>query len=265
MNKVLNILLWAVGAAAIFILMGFVEVENHNRKFNELSIKIDYKDHNFFVEDGDIRNIINNLGYGSNENLNEVDLVKIEEILKNNSSISGAEVYSTIDGNIMVEVSQRRPIIRIFSEAGNSYYIDDQGELMPTSNKYTSRIIVASGKIENDITSYGIELAEGKEDALTSADVNMLDQLFQLARKIDGDPFWKAQFVQVYVNEDQEIELIPSVGNHKIILGDVTDMEEKLKKLRVFYKKGLSKTGWNEYSVINLKFKDQIVCTKRYI
>ena len=69
--------------------------------------------------------------------------------------------------------------------------------------------------------------------------------------------------VQIYVDEKNNVELIPRVGNHNIILGDASDLENKLEKLMIFYKKGLSKTGWNEYSTINLKYKNQIVCTKR--
>ena len=95
--------------------------------------------------------------------------------------------------------------------------------------------------------------------------MDMLEQIYQLARTIDSDEFWKAQIVQIYVNEEMDIELIARVGQHKIILGDIEDLDIKLKKLKMFYDKGLSKTGWNEYSIINLKFKDQIVCTKRYI
>ena len=72
-----------------------------------------------------------------------------------------------------------------------------------------------------------------------------------------------AQIEQLYVNKEFEIELIPRVGNHRIVVGDATDIKTKLDKLKVFYDKGLNKTGWNEYSVINLKFANQVVCKKR--
>ena len=60
-----------------------------------------------------------------------------------------------------------------------------------------------------------------------------------------------------------DIELIPRVGNHTIVFGDANQIESKFEKLIVFYNKGLSNTGWNEYSVINLKYEGQVVCTKR--
>jgi cell division protein FtsQ len=64
------------------------------------------------------------------------------------------------------------------------------------------------------------------------------------------------------VNEHQELELIPRVGNHRVLLGDTIDLQDKFRRLMIFYKEGLSKTGWNNYSVINLKFRNQVVCTK---
>jgi len=64
------------------------------------------------------------------------------------------------------------------------------------------------------------------------------------------------------VNGAGEIELISRVGNQPVLFGDINDMEEKFDKLLLFYKEGLSKTGWNQYKTINLTYKDQVVCTK---
>ena len=83
-----------------------------------------------------------------------------------------------------------------------------------------------------------------------------------LARYINKDDFWSAQIEQLYVNENGDIELIPRVGNQKIIFGDATQMKEKFNKLFILYTKGFDKTGWNNYSAINLKFNDQVVCTR---
>ena len=46
------------------------------------------------------------------------------------------------------------------------------------------------------------------------------------------------------------------------MIGDAEDLDKKLYKLRLFYAEGLNKTGWNEYKVINLKYANQVVCTK---
>ena len=67
----------------------------------------------------------------------------------------------------------------------------------------------------------------------------------------------EAQIEQIAVNKLLEFELVPKVGNHKIVFGGIENLEGKFEKLMIFYKKGLSKTGWNEYSEINLKYKNQ--------
>ena len=80
---------------------------------------------------------------------------------------------------------------------------------------------------------------------------------------LQENDFWNNQIEQIYVNPDNEVELIPRVGNHRIVLGSFADFEEKLDNLRLFYEKAIPKVGWEKYSIISLKYKDQIVCTKR--
>jgi cell division protein FtsQ len=53
------------------------------------------------------------------------------------------------------------------------------------------------------------------------------------------------------------------VGNHRIVLGDFDDYAGKMYKLQLFYEQAIPKLGWEKYDVINLKYKDQIVCAKK--
>ena len=79
---------------------------------------------------------------------------------------------------------------------------------------------------------------------------------------ITHDKFLKAQIDQVYVTEGGEFELIPRIGNHVILLGKAVDLDDKFRKLYAFYKLGLNKIGWNKYNIINIKYKNQVVCSK---
>ena len=66
------------------------------------------------------------------------------------------------------------------------------------------------------------------------------------------------------INNEKEFELYPAIGNHKIIFGEAKDIAEKFEKLKLFYNEGLNKTdNWNKYAVVNLKYKNQVVCTKK--
>ena len=73
----------------------------------------------------------------------------------------------------------------------------------------------------------------------------------------------KAQITAIAFDEKNEIVLYPRVGDHKIILGVAGDFKNKFEKLKVFYRQGLGKVGWDRYSMINLKYHNQVVCTKR--
>jgi cell division protein FtsQ len=242
----------------LFSTLGFVEQRKSSVKCLGLKIDIDRSDNNYFVLEEDIENLIQNKGYDVDSLLvPNFDVAQIERLLNNNPSIKNAEVYTTIDGYIKVDVEQRKPLLRVFSKNNDSYYIDNEGWLMPLSNKYTSNIVVANGDIfPQDSANYQANVTLLEKS-------HILHQLYDITAFLSADEFWKSQIVQIYVNEKNNVELIPRVGNHIIIIGDATNLKEKLEKLMIFYEKGLSKTGWNEYSTINLKYKNQVVCTKR--
>jgi cell division protein FtsQ len=89
-----------------------------------------------------------------------------------------------------------------------------------------------------------------------------MTNLYRLTMYITPDKFLKAQIAQIYVNEQGEFELIPRVGSHVILLGSAEDLDDKFRRLFAFYKFGLNKIGWNKYNVINIKYKNQVVCSK---
>jgi cell division protein FtsQ len=113
---------------------------------------------------------------------------------------------------------------------------------MPVSLRYVAHVPVVSGFVER-------EFAVGS--------------LYQFALFLQENDFWNNQIEQIYVHPDNEIELIPRVGNHRIVLGTFDDFEGKLNNLKLFYEKAIPKVGWEKYSIINLKYKNQIVCTKK--
>lgn len=89
-----------------------------------------------------------------------------------------------------------------------------------------------------------------------------MTDLYKFALFLQENEFWNDQIEQIYVYPDNDIELIPRVGNHRIMLGTLDEFEEKLANLKLFYEQAIPKVGWEKYSMINLKYKNQIVCTK---
>ncbi|MBV6485091.1 MAG: hypothetical protein KFKLKKLM_01644 [Flavobacteriales bacterium] len=261
--KVIKITLLILVIVAIGVIFGFADKAQSTQVFNKdnLKINIDYETENRFIDYEDIKNEVVYLKTAGVKYFDQLNALELERKIGNNSAVKDAQVYKTIDGKLNIDVKQRKPIVRIFS-INDSYYMDEFGKLMPLSTKYTSRLMVVNGYVNEPFSiRYQLNYSELTD---TLASITLLDDIYILASYIDKSPFWRAQIEQVYVNKDFEFELIPKVGNHKIVLGGVDNLTTKLNKLMIFYKKGLSKTGWNEYSEINLKYKYQIVCTKNF-
>lgn len=195
-----------------------------------------------FVSESDLVSILKKADLNPiKKPMDAINTEKIETELKKNEMIARIEAYKTPSGIVKLEVEQKMPILRVISPRGN-FYVDNLGTTMPVSHRYVADVPVVSGYVE-------------KELAVTD--------LYKFALFLQENVFWNSQIEQIYVHPDSEVELIPRVGNHRIVLGSFADFEEKLDNLRLFYDKVIPKTGWEKYSIINLKYKDQIVCTKR--
>lgn len=195
-----------------------------------------------FVSESDLVYILKKAGLNPIEkSMNAINTDKIESVLLKNEMIAKVEAYKTPSGMVKLEVEQKIPVLRVIGAGGN-YYVDNRGSTMPISRRYVAHVPIATGYVE-------------KELAVTD--------LYKFALFLQENDFWNNQIEQIFIHQDNEVELIPRVGNHRIVLGTFSDFEEKLDNLRLFYQKAIPKVGWEKYSVISLKYKDQIVCTKR--
>lgn len=264
-KQILFITLWSGLIVGLIISMGFVNKHQDSLICKSLDIHVNQDGDLYFLNKKDIAKLILDKGDSIvGQPKSRVNIPEIEHKLNSHEDIANAEVYMTIDGKVKVEVKQRKPILRVISTTGESYYMDDEGKLMPLSEKYTAKVLIANGNIlESYVKNYKHSFAEVLKDDKTKQN-SVLAELYAIARYINADEFWKAQIQQIYVDTLKDMQIVPLVGNQKIIFGDTTAMDEKFKKLMIFYQQGLNTTGWwDKYSVINLKFKDQIVCTKK--
>ena len=269
MDKVLNIskkyLVWVFILTYLIISFGFVHKQEQKILCNKLQITVVDSTYNAFVRPQDVLSILheNNI-VPLHHRLDSINLNQIENTVLKNQSIEKVIAYKTIDGKIKINVSQRKPIVRILNYNGESYYIDEKGYVMNLSKNYTSRIIVALGKI-NEPYNIRKNINFSKKD--TSLDEitrqSKLYDIFTLSKYINDNKFLRALIDQIYINDDNEIELITKINPSVIKLGTIENYEKKLKKLIIFYKNGLPKLGWNKYKSINLMYKNQIVCEKR--
>ena len=206
----------------------------------------------------EILNIVNSAGTRiiGNE-FKDISLPLIEERVSALRELREAEVYTTADGSINVYADQRNPIMRIMA-GGGDYFVDDEGVVIRRKKLYTPRLHIVEGNIR--ITS---KMLNGVSVLDTTIKKSILKDIFQLVRYMREDEFWSAQIDQLYVDNNDEIDLIPRLGNHRIHLGSIENYDVKLRNLETFYREVLPVAGWNKYQLINLEFKDQIVCRRR--
>lgn len=181
----------------------------------------------------------------------------IEEVLDDNPYIKKSDVYIGPDRVLYLSTKQRNPVLRVLNRGFESYYLDEDAVMMPVNPKYIVRTRFVNGNV-------GVKHSNGicvkSSDSASSRKI--LADIFTLSEYIRRDTFLDAQIEQIYITPKNEIELYPKLGGHTIVFGNIEDMESKLFRLKAVYKKGFSKTGWNAYSTINLKYKNQVVCTK---
>lgn len=264
MNK-LKKLLRPLGIALLVIgvslALGFVERTADRTPIADLQVQVEGGEGLHFIDEQAIRAEIMDHGVAVlNAPTSDVDVAGIETRLRNIPAVAKAEVYHTMDGVLHVEVVQREPIVRVFNADGSSFYIDREGWTMPTSSKYTARVLVVTGDLKEAGATDGVHSVLA-DDSLAQASLS--DDIHRLATFIINDPFWNAMIDQVVVNADHEFELVPRVGAQRILLGDATALAARFEKLRLFYQKGIPKADWRRYDRIDLRFADQIVCTKR--
>ena len=181
------------------------------------------------------QNSLNPIG----KSIKNIKTESIEDVLLKNQLIKTIECYKTPSGIVNIKISQRCPKFRVVGMT--SYYVDNNRKLMPTSLNSSAYVPVVSGAVTRSM---------------------LCNEIFDFVSYLEENPFWNAQIEQIYVREDKKIELITRVGDAVIMLGTLDNFQNKLEKLRKLYVNGFKLMGWNKYKVIDLQYKDQVVCNK---
>ena len=251
--RVFGILMLAACGVGLIMLTAFNADNQDASKCVDVLINVDEGNGVYFVDANDVREILAT-EYGDSvkgDALSSIHVGRIEKVLESDPYVEDAETWLDANGKLHIEIVQKQPIARVINKYGVHYYINNIGNKIPISDKFTARVPVVTGSIE-----------EGTHNA-DMATTPALQNILKITRFIHADPFWSAQIEQVAVANDGTFTLIPKLGDHKILFGSVAHMEEKFRKMQVFYTEGLSHTGWNTYSAFQLDFEGQIVCEQK--
>lgn len=249
LNKLSKILFFVLPLIFIGITYGYVASKRNELRCSSIKLVIvDSLQYQLVTKEDVKKKILEKYPNVFNTSMDSIRVRKIERLIKNIPSVKSVDVYSTIadydkinGARLVIEIEQHEPILRVMS-GRQQFYLNMQGETMPLSKSYSAHVAVASGYIKE------------KE---------VKDKLWPLAQFIYNDNFWRAQIEQIFVKRNEEVILVPRVGDHLIEMGKVSDFQTKLRNLKALYQKSFKKEGWNLYSKINLKFRNQVVCTKK--
>ncbi len=172
----------------------------------------------------------------------EINTLAIRDTILTNKLVESAEVFLTPGGAIVASIQQREPVLRIVSGLKGNFYVDEDRRIMPVSSSFAVYVPIATGMIDEELAR---------------------NELYDFAMFLHSHPDWDAWIEQIVVEENSDVVLIPRVGDFRIIMGSLDDYPAKLSKFIRFVDEGLNVVGWNRYSEINLKYDNQVVCTRK--
>lgn len=217
-------------------LLSFSLKRFNNAKMENVSINMNQsKTPVYFIDEKDIKDLVKQ--YNPTRKIGDMKIPELEKKINENPFVDSANVYMNLNGNLNVDIKQRVPVFRL-SKNGKDFYVDEKGVEFPISRNF----------------SYPCMLVMGDVDA------SEYQELGQLVEKIDKDDFSKKYFIGIKKEKDS-YNLLTSDGNYKVEIGDLENIDFKVKGFKTFVEKYLVYQNPNKYKRISVKYNNQIVTT----
>lgn len=249
-NRKVKALLFVVFCLTGFIfLAGFSKARQEGKICKKVNIIIDNEYNNYFLSASEVTALLTKNGTQplTGRKKEEIDLKRLEMRIKSHKFVKQAEVSRDLEGNINVTIQQNRPIARLLSSK-KDVYLDEEGNQLPLSGLYTAHVLPVT-------VSAATTAGEGSffKDSVGTAYLSLLQY-------IEKDPFWSAQLAHMDIDPKGKVSFLTQVGDQRIEFGKPVQVEEKFKRLFIFYKEVMPVVGWEKYSRLNIEYKDQIIC-----
>jgi cell division protein FtsQ len=238
-RRFLKYLLFLVLATVLGFLFNFSSERNQQKKVSEIVIEFEDGDNNFLTYSMVNKLLIQNNKTVKNQAKSVINLYGLESRVSKNPYVEKVAIFLTIGGRLKSIIKQRIPVARIIYK-NDSYYIDKQGIKVPLSDNYSARVLLVSG-VMND------------ED---------IKEILPLVALILADSFLQKEIVGIQKTDVDEYQFSVRSGNYKIDFGKLSEVDVKFKKLKAFYNKTFEDKTIKNYNTINLKYHNQVVCTK---
>jgi cell division protein FtsQ len=237
MVKYINNIKGIIVLAVVSIFFAFSSSQNNAKPISEVEVSF-IGDNNLFISKTKVdKLLIQNNDYIKCVSKDILDLKALENKLSSHDMIENSEVYISINGILKIDIKQRNPYARVISDS--SFYIDNNGTKMPLSDNYSARVLLVHGL----------------------NDESKIDYVFKLIKTIRDDEFLNLNVTDILINKS-DISLRVRNCDFEVLVGDLNNLETKIKNFKAFYQKAYRDKILNNYKKVNLQFNNQIVCTK---
>jgi cell division protein FtsQ len=250
-QKIAIRIIWSIAAAGLIVLFVVSWKAKNEKQLTDIQIElVGESAEALFMDEIAIRVILNEQGLQVGMPIEKINLTQLEKFIEKTEWVKNAEFFINNKLVLEVKIEQRIPIARIFTASGTSFYIDNEGSRLPLKQLTVLNLPVFTG-FPTD------QLKLSKPDSILLKDV-----LF-FAKTIQKDSFFMAQVAQVNIEPNGAFQMVPTLGDHLVLLGTVDQLEDKLNRLFTFYKKVWVSSGINAYQYIDCRFNHQIVALKK--
>lgn len=247
LKKRIHSIIWIVLAGCmLFILVAAMNKKN-GRVCNNISVEFSTGKKENFITEKEILSILKTNGAEAGKDASLFPIEMLEHELEKNKWISEADLFFDKNMTLHAKIKSPVPTARVFTRNGFSFYIDQDAELLPLSGSFTVRLPVVTNIPDKNSNRF---------DSIVS-------DVAKLANYIQADSFWQHQVAQIDLTSNGNYEIVTVIGNQILKIGTTNDLDEKFSKLSLFYKDIWTKTGYEKYAVIDARFKEQLVATRR--
>lgn len=249
MKRRTRILLILLGAVVLTVLVVVANVSRSRSTVRGIEVNIRYGRTPQLVDDQAVRDsVLAVMPALLQHSVGSVDREAVASAAAHVPFLKDVTAALSVSGKVVVRATQRRPVARLYY-AGQEYYFDADGAIMPSSSIGSCNVLVVGGDFAEPL----------RADSLNT----QMQSLVSVARFLDSEDKYGDLIDQVYVERDGDIMMVPKLGNHVIELGSVDDLDSKFANLLTFYRRGMPRAGWDTYSRVSLKYAGQVVCTKK--
>ena len=242
MKRLIQNSILLVLAAALVTGILWAKDKSRGEKCTGIEVQVINADSTSFVTPQGVLNDLKGQGIKLvGKRMGDINASEIEEALRLSPYLENADIVKCQDGKVLIRVSQLVPVFRVF-DGGSSYYVNRAGKHMSATNYYHSDVPVVQGHFTRKFPP---------------------THLLPLIDYVENDSLLHSLVTMYIVRDTNNIILVPSISGHVVNIGNVSGLDNKFAKLKLFYREVMPQRGWNTFDTISVKWNHQVVATRR--